>query len=103
MRVCAQALLLSTPKKKKNIHVLYINLSTSQVPNGALVYALSTQLEANNASFWAAPDSPSMLAVQMTDGSSMKALGCSFRGWEGPYVVLTGGQLEMDACDFRGR
>lgn len=67
-----------------------------------MVYALRTQVEAHNASFLAA-DSPSMLAVQMTDGSSMKALACSFWGWEGPYVVLTGGQLEMDACDFRGR
>ncbi|CAN0544006.1 unnamed protein product, partial [Ectocarpus sp. 12 AP-2014] len=43
-----------------------------------------------------------MLAVEMTSGSSMKALACSFSGWEGPYVVLTGGELEMDLCDFRG-
>lgn len=68
-----------------------------------MVYALTTQLAANDAVFWAAEGTPSMLAVQMTDGSSMRAFACSFRGWEGTYVVLTGGQLEMDMCDFRGR
>lgn len=73
------------------------------MPTGALVYALRTQVEAHNASFLAPEDSSAMLAVQMTGGSSMKALACSFRGWQGSNVVLTGGQLEMDACDFRGR
>lgn len=67
-----------------------------------MVYALSTQLVAWNASF-SVDDAPSMLAVEMASGSSMKALACSFSGWEGPYVVLTGGELEMDLCDFRGR
>lgn len=68
-----------------------------------MVYALRTQLEASNASFLAAEDSPSMLAVQMTSGSTMRALGCAFRGWEGAHVVLTDGELDMDMCDFRGR
>eukprot|EP00903_Cladosiphon_okamuranus_P009052 g8654.t1 len=77
-------------------------LAYDEVPTGALIYALSTQVEAHNATFWAAEGSPNMLAVQMTDGSSMKALASSFRGWHGSYVVLTGGELEMDACDFRG-
>lgn len=69
---------------------------------GAMIYALETKLEANNASFLAS-DATSMLAVQMSEGSSMKALKCSFKGWMGLYVVLTGGLLEMDLCDFRGR
>lgn len=73
-----------------------------QVPTGAMVYALGTELEAHNASFLSVGIS-SMLALQMTSGSSMKALSCSFRGWTGSYVVLTGGVLEMDMCDFRGR
>lgn len=67
-----------------------------------MIYALTTVLIAEEAQF-VTSESPSMLAVQMTAGSSMRALGCSFRGWEGPYVVLTGGYVEMDKCDFKGR
>ena len=67
-----------------------------------MIYALTTVLIAEETEF-VTSDSPSMLAVQMTSGSSMRALECSFRGWEGPYVVLTGGYLEMDKCDFKGR
>jgi len=79
------------------------HFSPTKVPTGAMVYALRTQLEASNTSFLAEEDSPSMLAVQMTAGSSMRALGCSFHGWDGAHVVLTGGELEMDLCDFRER
>lgn len=73
-----------------------------KVPTGAMVYALTTELIAEKAEF-VTKDSPSMLAVQMTKGSSMKALETLFRGWDGPYVILTGGYLEMDMCDFKGR
>ncbi|CAN0530676.1 unnamed protein product, partial [Ectocarpus sp. 12 AP-2014] len=59
-------------------------LANDEVPTGAMVHALSTQLVAWNASF-SVDDAPSMLAVEMTSGSSMKALACSFSGWEGPY------------------
>ena len=77
-------------------------VSAGKVPTGAMIYALATVLIAEEAEF-VASDSPAMLAVQMTAESSMRALACSFKGWDGTYVVLTGGYLEMDKCDFRGR
>lgn len=73
-----------------------------QAPTGAMIQAIQTNLEANNATLLA-QDVPAMIAVLMTQGSTMKAFRCSFSGWTGTEVVLTGGLLEMDMCDFRGR
>lgn len=71
----------------------------AQVSTGALLYALDTTLEAHGATFKSA-ESPAMVAVHMNGGSTMRALDCVFWGWVGPTVVLTQGQLEMDACRF---
>ena len=73
-----------------------------KAPTGAALYASGGDVVAHNASL-VSKGIPSMLAVQITSGTSMKALACSFRGWTGDYVVLTAGELEMDMCDFRGR
>lgn len=77
-------------------------LKTKKAPTGAVLYASGGSVEAHNASFESA-GSGSILAVQITSDSSMKALSCLFKGWMGSYVVLAGGDLEMDMCDFKDR
>lgn len=66
-----------------------------------MLYLLDANLSAIGVTF-ASTDAPAMIAVQANSGCMMKALNCTFRGWEGSSVVLALGQLEMDACKFTG-
>lgn len=73
-----------------------------QVPSGAMVFALDSDLKTHGASFLSAGLSD-MYAVHMNSGCTMKVFDSTFSGWAGTRVIFTEGELEMDSCDLRGR